>query len=51
MILANQYEILGKLGDDQAYLDLAENLRYGHEWIYNQKSPLALYLLKKSQIL
>ena len=51
VILANQYEILGKLGDDQAYLDLAENLRYGHEWIYNQKSPLALYLLKKSQIL
>ena len=37
VILANQYEILGKLGDDQAYLDLAENLRYGHELIYNQK--------------
>ena len=37
VILANQYEILGKLGDEQAYLDLAENLRDGHEWIYNQK--------------
>jgi len=37
VILANQYEILGKLGDDQAYLDLAENLRDGHEWIYKQK--------------
>lgn len=37
VILANQYEILGKLGDEQAYLDLAENLRDGHAWIYNQK--------------
>lgn len=37
VILANQYEILGKLGDEQAYLDLAENLRDGHEWIYSQK--------------
>ena len=37
VILANQYEILGKLGDEQAYLNLAENLRDGHEWIYNQK--------------
>ena len=37
VILANQYEILGKLDDEQAYLNLAENLRDGHEWIYNQK--------------
>lgn len=37
LILANQYEILGKLNNDQANLDLAENLRDGHEWIYKEK--------------
>ena len=37
VILANQYEILGKLGNEQAYLNLAENLKDGHEWIYEQK--------------
>ena len=37
VILANQYEILGKLNNEKTYLDLAENLRDGHEWIYNQK--------------
>lgn len=37
LILANQYEILGKLHNDNYYLDLAENLRDGHEWIYDQK--------------
>ena len=37
VILANQYEILGKLNNDKTYCDLAENLRDGHEWIYNQK--------------
>ena len=37
LILANQYEILGKLNNDRAYLDLAENLKDGHESIYNGK--------------
>lgn len=39
VILANQYEILGKLSksNEKAYLDLAENLRDGHEWIYDEK--------------
>ena len=37
LILANQYEILGKLNSDEDYLKLAENLKDGHEWIYNQK--------------
>lgn len=36
LILANQYEILEKLNPGQGYLQLAENLRDGHEWIYNQ---------------
>ena len=39
VILANQYEILGKLSksNEKTYLDLAENLRDGHEWIYDEK--------------
>ncbi|MEC5211315.1 uncharacterized protein YfbU (UPF0304 family) [Psychrobacter sp. PL15] len=37
VILANQYEILGKLSNEQAYLDLAENLKDGHAWIYDQQ--------------
>lgn len=37
LILANQYEILGKLNPDEGYLQLAENLKDGHEWIYSQK--------------
>lgn len=47
VILANQYEILGKLGDEQAYLDLAENLRDGHEWIYNQKISVSPIFTKE----
>ena len=30
LILANQYEILGKLNSDEDYLKLAENLKDGH---------------------
>lgn len=41
LILANQYEILGKLNNDQANLDLAENLRNGHEWIYKGKISIS----------
>nr|WP_015060788.1 YfbU family protein [Psychrobacter sp. DAB_AL60]AFF18219.1 hypothetical protein [Psychrobacter sp. DAB_AL60] len=41
VILANQYEILAKLDNEQAYLDLAENLRDGHEWIYDQKISIS----------
>ena len=36
LILANQYEILSELRSDKSYQDLAENLKDGHEWIYNQ---------------
>lgn len=36
LILANQYEILGHLKDDDTYLELADNLRDGHKWLYEQ---------------
>lgn len=44
LILANQYEILGLLkegGDSEWYTRLAENLRDGHKWIYQQKLQLS----------
>jgi len=34
LMLANQYEILGKLEEDQGYLELAHNLRRGYEYLY-----------------
>lgn len=37
LILANQFEILGHLKKDDSYLHLAEDLRDGHEWIYEQR--------------
>lgn len=46
LILANQYEILGKLNNNQANLDLAENLRDGHESIYNEKIYVSPILSK-----
>lgn len=46
LILANQYEILGKLNNNQADLDLAENLRDGHESIYNGKIHVSPILSK-----
>ncbi|MBN6492922.1 YfbU family protein [Acinetobacter pittii] len=36
LILANQYEILGLLKKEDYYLDLAEQLRDGHKWLYRQ---------------
>ena len=36
LILANQYEILGHLKDEESYIRLAENLRDGHKWLYEQ---------------
>ncbi|HCI7175208.1 MULTISPECIES: YfbU family protein [Acinetobacter calcoaceticus/baumannii complex] len=36
LILANQYEILGLLKKEDYYLDLAEQLRDGHKWLYEQ---------------
>ena len=36
LILANQYEILAALKDDDSYARLAEQLRDGHEWLYSQ---------------
>ena len=49
VILANQYEILGKLDldNEKTYLDLAENLRDGHEWIYNQKISVSPIFTKE----
>lgn len=38
LILANQYEILSLLRDgDESLARLAENLRDGHKWIYEEK--------------
>ena len=36
IILANQYEILGALKNDVHYTKLAEALRDGHKWLYDQ---------------
>jgi uncharacterized protein YfbU (UPF0304 family) len=36
LILANQYEILASLKDDDSYTRIAEELRDGHEWLYQQ---------------
>ncbi|WP_288497705.1 YfbU family protein [uncultured Acinetobacter sp.] len=36
LFLSNQYEILGTLKDDDFYLRLAEQLREGHKWLYEQ---------------
>jgi uncharacterized protein len=36
LILANQYEILAVLKSDDSYARLAEQLRDGHEWLYQQ---------------
>lgn len=36
LILANQYEILSALRNDESYARLADALRDGHEWLYSQ---------------
>lgn len=36
LLLANQYDILGLLKKDNGYAKMAENLRDGHKWIYEQ---------------
>ena len=36
LLLANQYDILGLLKKDDSYTKMAENLRDGHKWIYEQ---------------
>lgn len=36
LFLSNQYEILGTLKNEDHYLLLAEQLREGHKWLYQQ---------------
>lgn len=36
LLLANQYEILATLNDDDNYALMAETLRAGHKWLYDQ---------------
>ncbi len=36
VILANQYEILSKLNNDEYYEKIFKELRNGHEWLYSQ---------------
>lgn len=36
LILANQYQILGLLEEDDSYTEMADNLRSGHKWLYEQ---------------
>ncbi|MGB7651095.1 MAG: YfbU family protein [Gallionella sp.] len=36
LLLANQYEILGRLKNDEQYELMAQTLRDGHEWLYRQ---------------
>jgi len=42
LLLANQYDILGNLHEDDGYRQLAEHLRRGHSWFYNQNLRAAL---------
>lgn len=36
LLLANQYEILGLLKQDDTYTQMASNLRDGYKWLYQQ---------------
>ena len=36
LLLANQYDILGMLKKDDDYTRMAENLRDGHKWLYEE---------------
>jgi uncharacterized protein YfbU (UPF0304 family) len=36
MILANQYEIMAMLNDNEDYALMAETLKAGHKWLYDQ---------------
>lgn len=36
LFLANQYEILAALNDDEHYALMAETLKAGHKWLYDQ---------------
>ena len=36
LFLANQYEILAALNDDKHYALMAETIKAGHKWLYNQ---------------
>ena len=49
LILANQFEILGKLKSDDGYIELADNLSKGHVWLYNT-NPLIrpIFSMEKS---
>lgn len=42
LILANQYQILARLEQDDSYETLSENLRDGHSWLYNQTLDMML---------
>lgn len=42
LILANQYQILAKLEEDDFYKNLSDNLREGHAWLYNQALAMML---------
>jgi uncharacterized protein len=47
LILANQYEILSVLQEDQGYGKLAQQLRDGHEWLYADFQNLSEVLPRK----
>ncbi|WP_415753826.1 YfbU family protein [Pseudomonas leptonychotis] len=36
LILANQYEIMAMLNDDENYALMSETLKAGHKWLYDQ---------------
>ncbi len=40
-LLANQYEIMGLITKEESYTRLAENLRDGHKWLYEQHTEIA----------
>lgn len=40
LILANQFEILGKLNEDPSLEELSSHLKSGYSWIYDQSYAL-----------
>lgn len=42
LILANQYQILARLENDDSYEELSEQLRDGHSWLYRQTLKMSL---------
>ncbi len=50
LLLANQYEILALLKEDDSYAKMAQNLRDGHKWLYEQHATTISENLPDTQV-